>query len=290
VRILGSHSLPRGGGRESNPPTGASRRTGFEDREGHQSPFASAADRRRSSGRKARVSRLNDHLTFIGVRVGAGCQWGILLRAWSEVAEDINRQDDAELVARARQGNDRALDALLSRYRNFARSKARSFFLVGADKEDVVQEGMIGLYKAIRDFDLEQQTPFRAFAELCVSRQILTAIKTANRNKHRPLNTSVSLDAPAHTEDLDHTVGDDLVAPAQLDPAEVVISAEEIAALRDNMRDRLTELEGSVLGLYMDGKSYEEIAGALGAHVKSIDNALQRIKRKIQRHIQDRDS
>jgi RNA polymerase sporulation-specific sigma factor len=211
------------------------------------------------------------------------------VRTWSELADDLDRQDDGELVARARRGDDRALDGLLSRYRNFARSKARSFFLVGADKEDVVQEGMIGLYKAIRDFDLAQQTPFRAFAELCISRQILTAIKTANRNKHRPLNTSVSLDAPVHAEDEDHTVGDDLVAPAQLDPAEVVISTEEIDALRDNMRDRLTGLEGSVLRLYMEGKSYEEIAGALGYHVKSIDNALQRIKRKIQRHIQDRD-
>lgn len=212
------------------------------------------------------------------------------MRTWNKLADDLDRRGDGELVAKARGGDDRALDGLLSRYRNFARSKARSFFLVGADKEDVVQEGMIGLYKAIRDFDLDQDTPFRAFAELCISRQILTAIKTANRNKHRPLNTSVSLDAPAHAEDQDRTIGDDLVAPTQLDPAEVVISAEEIEALKDNMRDRLTELEGSVLSLYMDGKSYEEIAGALGYHVKSIDNALQRIKRKIQRHIQERDS
>jgi RNA polymerase sporulation-specific sigma factor len=212
------------------------------------------------------------------------------VRTWNKLADDLDRRGDGELVAKARGGDDRALDGLLSRYRNFARSKARSFFLVGADKEDVVQEGMIGLYKAIRDFDLDQDTPFRAFAELCISRQILTAIKTANRNKHRPLNTSVSLDAPAHAEDQDRTIGDDLVAPTQLDPAEVVISAEEIEALKDNMRDRLTELEGSVLSLYMDGKSYEEIAGALGYHVKSIDNALQRIKRKIQRHIQERDS
>jgi RNA polymerase sporulation-specific sigma factor len=202
----------------------------------------------------------------------------------------LDRLTDRELVGKARAGDDRILDALLARYRNFARSKARSYFLVGADKEDVVQEGMIGLYKAIRDFDLDQETPFRAFAELCISRQILTAIKTANRNKHRPLNTSVSLDAPAHTEDGDHTVGEDLVAPSQLDPAEVVISAQEIEALRDTMHERLTDLEGNVLRLYMDGKSYEEIAGAMGNHVKSIDNALQRIKRKIQRHIEERDS
>jgi RNA polymerase sporulation-specific sigma factor len=212
------------------------------------------------------------------------------LHAWTEVANDLDRLTDRELVAKARGGDDRILDALLARYRNFARSKARSYFLVGADKEDVVQEGMIGLYKAIRDFDLDQETPFRAFAELCISRQILTAIKTANRNKHRPLNTSVSLDAPAHTEDGDHTVGEDLVAPTQLDPAEVVISAQEIEALRDTMHERLTDLEGNVLRLYMDGKSYEEIADALGNHVKSIDNALQRIKHKIQRHIEERDA
>jgi RNA polymerase sporulation-specific sigma factor len=212
------------------------------------------------------------------------------LSAWADEASDLELQTDNELVARTRAGDDRALEGLLARYRNFARSKARSYFLVGADKEDVVQEGMIGLYKAIRDFDLEQETPFRAFAELCISRQILTAIKTANRHKHQPLNTSVSLDAPAHTDEDDRSVGDDLVAPSQLDPAEIVISAQEIEALRTTMHERLTELEGSVLSLYMDGKSYEEIAGALGNHVKSIDNALQRIKRKLQRHIDDRDA
>ena len=217
--------------------------------------------------------------------------WGIsILHAWADQASDLDQLTDKELVARTRTGDDRALEGLLGRYRNFARSKARSYFLVGADKEDVVQEGMIGLYKAIRDFDLEQETPFRAFAELCISRQILTAIKTANRNKHQPLNTSVSLDAPAHSDGGEHSVGEDLVAPSQQDPAEVVISAQEIEALRATMHERLTELEGDVLSLYMDGKSYEEIAGALGNHVKSIDNALQRIKRKLQRHIEDRDA
>jgi RNA polymerase sporulation-specific sigma factor len=126
---------------------------------------------------------------------------------------------------------------------------------------------------------------------LCISRQILTAIKTANRQKHQPLNSSVSLDAPAYGEDSsDTSVGDSLVAPSYVDPAEIVISAEEIEALRDSMRENLTELEGDVLRLYMDGKSYEEIAGVLGNHVKSIDNALQRIKRKVQRHIQERDT
>lgn len=199
--------------------------------------------------------------------------------------------DDHVLVARARSGDDRCIEILLTRYRNFARSKARSYFLAGSDKEDVVQEGMIGLFKAIRDFEEDTGTPFRAFAELCISRQILTAIKTANRQKHQPLNSSVSLDAPAYGDDSsDRTVGDNFVGPKTSDPVELVISAQEIEAIRDTMKDNLTDLEGDVLRLYMDGKSYEEIAGVLGNHVKSIDNALQRIKRKLQRHIEQRNS
>ncbi len=210
---------------------------------------------------------------------------------WAEEHTDTSELEDLDLVQRVRGGDERCLETLLSRYRNFARSKARSYFLAGSDKEDVVQEGMIGLFKAIRDFDLEQETPFRAFAELCISRQILTAIKTANRQKHQPLNSSISLDAPAYGDDeSDRSVGDHLVAASVMsDPVEMVISAEEIEAIRDSMTDTLTELEGDVLRLYMDGKSYEEIAGALGNHVKSIDNALQRIKRKLQRHLEARE-
>jgi RNA polymerase sporulation-specific sigma factor len=201
----------------------------------------------------------------------------------------LDTLDDIELVAEVREGKERAIEILIARYRNFARSKARSYFLAGSDREDVVQEGMIGLFKAIRDFDLTQDTPFRAFAELCISRQILTAIKTANRHKHQPLNSSVSLDGPAFGDDDSSSVGDHLMSPAQSsDPAELVISAEEIEALRESMSRNLTDLEGDVLTLYMDGRSYEEIAGALGNHVKSIDNALQRIKRKLQRHISQR--
>lgn len=212
--------------------------------------------------------------------------------AWAEDQVGLQELEDNELVERVRSGDERCVEILLSRYRNFARSKARSFFLAGSDKEDVVQEGMIGLFKAIRDFDLAQDTPFRAFAEICISRQILTAIKTANRQKHQPLNSSISLDAPAYGDaDSDRSVGDRLVATSTTsDPIELVISAEEIEAIRDNMSETLTELEGDVLRLYMDGKSYEEIAEALGNHVKSIDNALQRIKRKLQRHIEDRNA
>src|SRR5918996_3271086 len=206
-----------------------------------------------------------------------------------EVAQ-LTELEDNDLVARVRDGDDRCLEVLLSKYRNFARSKARSYFLAGSDKEDVVQEGMIGLYKAIRDFDVTQETPFKAFAELCISRQILTAIKTANRHKHQPLNTSVSLDAPAHGADGgDHALKEEVAAPTLSDPAEVVIYAEEIDGLRESMKQSLTELEGNVLRLYMDGMSYEQIAGVLGNHVKSIDNALQRIKRKLQRYLAERD-
>ncbi|HEX2240228.1 MAG TPA: RNA polymerase sporulation sigma factor SigH [Actinomycetota bacterium] len=209
------------------------------------------------------------------------------------IAERIVYEDltDQELVGRARSGEEQGLETLLERYRSFARAKARSYFLAGSDREDVIQEGMIGLFKAVRDFDTAQETPFRAFAELCISRQILTAIKTANRHKHQPLNSSVSLDAPAYTDSASQRpLSDHLIAPAFNDPAELVVSAEEIEAIRDSMRDNLTKLEGDVLRLYMDGKSYEEIAGTLGNHVKSIDNALQRIKRKLQRHIQQRNA
>src|ERR687895_1915196 len=173
---------------------------------------------------------------------------------------NLDTLEDQELVQRVREGDERCVELLLDRYRNFARAKARSYFLAGSEKEDVVQEGMIGLFKAVRDFDLDQDTPFRAFAELCISRQILTAIKTANRNKHQPLNSSISLDAPAYgSEEGNKSVGDQLVASGLSDPVEMVISAEEIEAIRESMNENLTELEGDVLRLYMDGKSYEEI-------------------------------
>ncbi len=209
---------------------------------------------------------------------------------WADDSSGLERLEDVELIARVERGDERSLEVLLARYRSFARSKARTYFLAGSDREDVVQEGMIGLYKAIRDFNPGQETPFRAFAELCISRQILTAIKTANRHKHQPLNSSVSLDAPAHTEEGERSVGERLMAPPTEDPVELVISAEEIEAIRDSMRRNLTELESDVLRMYMDGNSYEEIASALGNHVKSIDNALQRIKRKLQRHLAERNA
>ena len=206
----------------------------------------------------------------------------------TEAQGELERLDDVDLVRRTHAGDERALETLIARYRHFARAKARTFFLAGSDKEDVVQEGMIGLFKSIRDFQPAQGTPFASFAELCISRQILSAIKSANRHKHYPLNSSLSLDAPAYSDDGElRSIGETLEG-SQTDPVELVVSAEEIESLRDALKAGLTDLEANVLRLYMDGRSYEEIARVLGNHVKSIDNALQRIKRKLHRHLAER--
>ena len=196
---------------------------------------------------------------------------------------------DATLVMSARSGDDSALCELLNKYRSFARVKARSYFLVGADREDIVQEGMIGLYKAIRDFDPAHETSFRGFAELCVTRQIITAIKTATRQKHGPLNNYVSFSRPVTGEDDgERVLADVLPTRAVSDPAELVISAERIRALQSHVDEVLSDLETDVLRLYVEGKSYEEIAERLQRHVKSIDNALQRIKKKLEGHLRER--
>jgi RNA polymerase sporulation-specific sigma factor len=193
---------------------------------------------------------------------------------------------DESLVELAHSGDDGAIDVLLTRYRHYARAKARSYFLAGADKEDIVQEGMIGLYKAIRDFEPEHNTAFRAFAELCITRQIITAIKTATRQKHQPLNSYVSLNRPvAGAEDDDRSLADSIETGDVADPAELVISAEEVRTIKAQMGEVLSPFEVEVLEYYIDGRSYQQIADMLGRHVKSIDNALQRIKRKLERHI-----
>lgn len=199
------------------------------------------------------------------------------------------RSDD-ELVMASRHGDDAALAELLTKYRAFARVKARSYFLVGADREDIVQEGMIGLYKAIRDFNPDMQTSFRAFAELCVTRQIITAIKTATRQKHGPLNNYVSFSRPVGGDggDGERVLADVLPTVAISDPADLVISAERIRALQSHFDEVLSDLETEVLRLYVEGKSYQEIAERLQRHVKSIDNALQRIKRKLEGHLRAR--
>ena len=211
------------------------------------------------------------------------------MRRHRDQYDDELRTDD-ELVLAARAGDDVALAELLTKYRNFARVKARSYFLVGADREDIVQEGMIGLYKAIRDFNTEMQTSFRAFAELCVTRQIITAIKTATRQKHTPLNSYVSFNRPVVSdEDGDRTLGDVIPTIAITDPADLVISSERIRALQRHFDEVLSDLEAEVLRLYVEGKSYQEIAESLNRHVKSIDNALQRIKRKLDMHLRARE-
>ena len=205
--------------------------------------------------------------------------------------ETLTHVSDEELVAKARAGDEVSLEALLNRYRHYARAKARTYFLAGADREDIVQEGMIGLFKSVRDFDIEKNTAFRAFAELCITRQIITAIKTATRQKHMPLNSYVSLNKSASAgggDETERSLEESLVGDAIDDPAELVISSEEISNIKASMGRLLSELETEVLQLYIDGKSYQEIADMLGRHVKSIDNALQRIKRKLEQHLESR--
>jgi RNA polymerase sporulation-specific sigma factor len=205
-----------------------------------------------------------------------------------DLRSDDDRCDE-ELVLAARAGDDDALSTLLTKYRAFARVKARSYFLVGADREDIVQEGMIGLYKAVRDFNGEMESSFRSFAELCVTRQIITAIKTATRQKHGPLNNYVSFSRPVSVDDEgERVLADVLPTVVVSDPADLVISAERIRALQAHFDEVLSELETEVLRLYVEGKSYQEIAELLQRHVKSIDNALQRIKRKLECHLRDR--
>ena len=207
-----------------------------------------------------------------------------------EVDERLRDAGDEQLVELARSGDEIALEYLLVRYKNFTRAKARSYFLVGADKEDIVQEGMIGLYKSIRDFQPARQTSFRAFAELCITRQIITAIKSATRQKHIPLNSYVSLNRPVSHDDgdQDRVRVDVLSTTAATDPVELVISSEEIRSMQTSFSEILSDLEAHVLHLYLEGKSYQDIATSLQRHVKSIDNALQRIKRKVEAHMDRR--
>ncbi|WP_422658470.1 RNA polymerase sporulation sigma factor SigH [Paenibacillus sp. EC2-1] len=197
---------------------------------------------------------------------------------------------DEDIVEAVREGDSGALEFLINKYRNFVRAKARSYFLIGADREDIVQEGMIGLYKAIRDFKGDKLSSFKAFAELCITRQIITAIKTATRQKHIPLNSYVSLDKPIYDEDSDRTLLDVICGTAVSDPEELLINQEEFVGLEDKMSEILSDLERKVLMLYLDGRSYQEIAVDLRRHVKSIDNALQRVKRKLERYLEIRDN
>ncbi len=196
---------------------------------------------------------------------------------------------DEELLLAIKDNDDQdALEYLIAKYRNFVRGKARSYFLIGADRDDIIQEGMIGFYKAIRDFRNDKLSSFRAFAELCVVRQIITAIKTATRQKHIPLNSYVSLNKPIYDEDSDRTLLDVLAGARVSDPEELVISREEFIDIEKKMEEILSDLEWKVLMSYLDGKSYQEIAVELNRHVKSIDNALQRVKRKLEKYMENR--
>jgi len=198
--------------------------------------------------------------------------------------------EDLQLVLRARNGSEGARDELMRRYHGFVRLKASSYFLAGGDAEDLIQEGMIGLFKAIRDFRSDKETSFRSFAELCVTRQIITAIKTATRQKHGPLNNYVSFSRPVGSDDDgERVLGDVIPTVAISDPADLVISAERIRALQQHFDAVLSDLETEVLRLYVEGKSYQEIAERLQRHVKSIDNALQRIKKKLEGHLRARE-
>ena len=194
---------------------------------------------------------------------------------------------DDDVVVLAQQGDGEALEFLLDKYKNFVRGRARSYFLVGADHEDIVQEGMIGLYKSIRDFKPDKQSSFRAFAELCVKRQIITAIKTATRQKHVPLNSYVSLNKPLYGEESDRTLLD-VIEGRVTNPEELFIGQEDMSHIQEQIGTVLSDLEQQVLSAFLDGKSYQEIAEMLGRHVKSIDNALQRVKRKLTHFLEEK--
>jgi RNA polymerase sporulation-specific sigma factor len=193
--------------------------------------------------------------------------------------------EDLRLVMRARNGDTTAVDALMKRYTSFVRLKASSYFIAGGDSDDLIQEGLVGLYKAVRDFRSDKETSFRSFAELCITRQIITAIKTATRYKHAPLNTYVSFSqTPAGQEDSDVTLGDALAGPSVNDPAICVISTEELQSLVFALGSGLSQLEAEALRFYLEGLSYEQMGEELGCDTKTIDNALQRVKRKVLAH------
>lgn len=195
----------------------------------------------------------------------------------------FENKKDEEIVIEAKSGDNRAQEYLISKYEGFVKIKSRSYFLIGADKEDIYQEGMIGLYKAIRDFNPEKLTSFKGFAELCITRQIITAIKTATRQKHIPLNTYISLNKPIYEAESDRTLIDVLSELKISNPEDLIIGKEEIENIEKAMEKVLSDLEKEVLQSYLDGKSYQEIASDLDRQAKSIDNALQRVKKKLEK-------
>jgi RNA polymerase sporulation-specific sigma factor len=198
--------------------------------------------------------------------------------------------EDGYLIALAKQGDPTAYDRIVRRYYGFVRLKASSYFLTGGDSDDLIQEGLVGLYKAVRDFRSDRESSFRNFAELCITRQIITAVKTATRNKHTPLNQYVSFSAsPATAREGEPTMDEILPGPTVHDPVNQVISTEELRALVGCLSSALSDLESRVLALYLDGRSYELIGETIGCDTKTVDNALQRVKRKVGAHLSSRD-
>lgn len=205
-----------------------------------------------------------------------------------ELADTIHIEhlDEEMIVEQARKGDPKAQEILIKKYKNFVRSKARSYFLIGADREDIIQEGMIGLFKAMRDYQPDKVTSFKSFAELCIKRQIITAIKTATRQKHIPLNSYVSLNKPVFDDDSDRTLYDVMSNNSkELNPEHLIIKREELSHIEEKMGEVLSDLEWKVLNAYLEGKSYQEISIEMNKHVKSVDNALQRVKKKLEKSL-----
>jgi RNA polymerase sporulation-specific sigma factor len=198
--------------------------------------------------------------------------------------DSISDEDITKLV---QDGDSGALEYLLYKYKNFVRARARAYFLVGADREDIIQEGMIGFFKAVRDYRKDKSTSFHVFAELCITRQIITAIKTATRQKHIPLNSYVSLNKPVFDEDSERTMIDVVSVECASSPEDLLLDREKRDYLEQKMNESLSDLEWDVLNSYLQDRSYQEIAHDLSRHVKSVDNALQRVKRKMEKMMED---
>lgn len=202
----------------------------------------------------------------------------------SNLIEQLNLEDE-EMVELAKSNNPLALEYIIYKYKNFVRLKARSYFIIGADRDDIIQEGMIGLFKAIRDYDKSKLASFKSFAEICITRQIITAIKSATRQKHIPLNSYVSLSKPIYEDDSNRTLSDVITGSRVMDPMELFIGREDLNLMESNIGKILSDLEKEVLSLYIDGRTYQEIAQDLDRNIKSIDNALQRIKKKLEKYL-----
>jgi RNA polymerase sporulation-specific sigma factor len=208
----------------------------------------------------------------------------------STKSQSLVQIDDGYLLALAKQGSPDAYERIVRRYYSFVRLKASSYFLIGGDSDDLIQEGLVGLYKAIRDYRTDRESSFRNFAELCITRQIITAVKTATRNKHTPLNGYVSFSStPTGASDNEPTLDEMLPGPTVNDPVNQVISSEELRSLVACLSTVLSELEAHVLSLYLDGHSYTLIGERIGCDCKTVDNALQRVKRKVGVHLRSRD-